>query len=116
MRFIFNFHFVIVNFPTSSSKLETILKIIIWWEIRRIPYNVIMLIFGYLSLFISYVNIPVVYLVFALMLNLIYNLGWIVEIVLIKNLKNENIRLNYPRYAFRIYLALSIMFVFALCF
>ncbi|MFT7545269.1 MAG: hypothetical protein ACI8YO_002055, partial [Gammaproteobacteria bacterium] len=31
-----------------------------------------MLIFGYLSLFISYVNIPVVYLVFALMLNLIY--------------------------------------------
>jgi hypothetical protein len=46
-------------------------QIIGWWEIRRIPYNLILLLAGFLSLQIAYVSIPLIYVVFGLGLNVL---------------------------------------------
>lgn len=89
------------------------LSIILWWEIRRIPYNLIMFGIGYLSFYISYVTIPLVYILIGLWLNIIYTLGWVIEIIIIKNL-NKNIWVKYPNYALISYIILSILFVFGL--
>jgi len=90
------------------------LKIILWWEIRRVAYNIIMIGVGYLSFYIAYVTIPLVYLVIGLGLNIIYTLGWIIELLFIKNAKNESIKIKYPYYAFLTYLITSIHFVFVI--
>ncbi len=86
-------------------------EIILWWEIRRIPYNIIMYFIGLLSFYICFVTIPLVYLVIGLFLNILYTLGWVVELIYINRQKNEIKKLNYPKYGFIIYLVLSILFV-----
>lgn len=89
-------------------------KIILWWEIRRVPYNLIMIAAGYLSFYIAFVTIPLVYLVIGLGLNIIYTFGWIIELLFIKNAKKENIKIKYPYYAFLTYLITSVLFVFGI--
>lgn len=86
-------------------------EVIWWWETRRIIYNVIMYSIGFASFYIGYVTIPLLYLVVGGALNGIYTLGWVTELVVIKKLTNESIRLSYPTYAFMGYLALSALFV-----
>ena len=86
-------------------------EIILWWEIRRIPYNLIMYFIGLLSFYICFVTIPLVYLVIGLLLNVIYTFGWIVELVYVNRQNNENRKFKYPKYAFITYLILSIMLV-----
>lgn len=86
-------------------------EIILWWEIRRIPYNLIMCFIGLLSFYICFVTIPLVYLVVGLLLNLIYTFGWVIELAYINRQNNENSRLKYPKYAFIIYLIFSIILV-----
>lgn len=82
-------------------------EIILWWEIRRILYNVIMLLAGCLSFCIGYVTIPLIYLVIGLGLNILYTLSWIVEIIL-----NKYIPPRFSLYTFIAYTILSILFVF----
>lgn len=91
-------------------------QIIIWWEIRRILYNLLMFIAGILSMIICSVSIPVIYLFIGFGLNIIYTFGWIIEILIIKNTKNESLQLNYPKYFYLSYIALSILFVFLFAF
>ncbi|MEO8794867.1 MAG: hypothetical protein ABI390_05325 [Daejeonella sp.] len=66
---------------------------------------------GLLSFYIGYVTIPLVYLVIGLALNVIYTLGWVVELLVIKGLKNQSKKLSYPKYAFISYLTLSALFI-----
>ena len=87
-------------------------EIIFWWEFRRIPYNIIMYFVGYLSFYIGFVTIPLVYLVIGLALNIIYTFGWIIELLFINRGQNENRKLKYPKFAFVSYLILSSLFVF----
>lgn len=89
-------------------------EIILWWELRRIPYNVIMYIVGLLSFQIGYVTIPLVYIIIGLGLNVLYTLGWIIELLFIDRLKEKEGRLNYPQYAFISYLTFSTLVVFAI--
>lgn len=89
-------------------------EIILWWEIRRIPYNIIMYFAGILSFNIGYVTIPLVYIVIGLALNGIYTLGWIIELLLISRLKNEKRKIKYPQYTFVSFLTLSALFVFGI--
>lgn len=81
-------------------------KIIIWWEIRRIPYNILMAGVGLLSFYIGFVTIPLVYLAIGCLLNVIYTFGWLIELI-IKRGSSVNVRLNYPAYAYLSYIAFS---------
>jgi hypothetical protein len=89
-------------------------EVILWWEIRRIPYNIVMGFIGYLSFYIGYVTIPLVYLVIGLALNILYTFGWMIELLFINRGKNENRKLKYPKFAFVSYLILSSLFVFGI--
>ena len=73
----------------KASDRSTI-SIIGWWEIRRFLYNSIVLITGLISLTIMHalVNLkpgedlqePLTIFIFAILCNICYTLGWIVEI------------------------------------
>ena len=89
-------------------------EIILWWELRRTPYNVIMYFIGLLSFKIGYVTIPLVYIIIGLGLNVLYTFGWMIELLFINRLKEENRRLKYPQYAFISCLTLSTLIVFAI--
>jgi amino acid transporter len=84
-------------------------QIVIWWEIRRIPYNIILLVSGLLSFLIAYVSIPVIYTLTGLALNLIYCLVYVFDVVLTKTKKK-----NLSKKLFLIYLIISITTIFGL--
>jgi hypothetical protein len=89
-------------------------EIILWWEIRRIPYNIIMYFIGLLSFQIGYVTIPLVDIIIGLGLNVLYTLGWIIELLFTNRLKDKDRKIKYPRYAFLSYLTFSTLIVFAI--
>jgi hypothetical protein len=89
-------------------------EIVLWWEIRRIPYNIIMYFIGLLSFQIGYVTIPLAYLIVGFGLNVLYTLGWVIELLFINRLKKKDRRINYPKYAFISYLTFSTLVVFAI--
>jgi hypothetical protein len=72
---------------TISERPRKWYQIIGWWELRRLPYNVIMLIAGISSLSIASVIIPLIYLMIGVGLNAIYTLGWITELVVSSSIK-----------------------------
>src|SRR4051794_39114880 len=90
-------------------------EIIMWWEVRRIPYNIIMYFIGLASFYIGYVTIPLLYLIIGLALNVGYTFCWIVELALIKRL-NGTTKLKYARITFYSYLTISTALVFGFAF
>ncbi len=86
-------------------------EIILWWELRRIPYNLIMYFAGLLSFYISYVSIPLIYVLMGLAFNIVYTFGWIFELLIIRKEDGEK-RIKYPKYIFVWYLVLSVVIVF----
>ena len=86
-------------------------EIILWWEIRRIPYNIIMYFIGLASFYISYVTIPLVYVVIGLALNFFLTFGWIIELVIQKDLGKTN-KMKFAGRSFMGYLVVSTMIVF----
>ena len=95
---------------TNRKRYERIL----WWEVRRIPYNIIMYFIGLLSFQIAYVTIPLIYIVIGLGLNAIYTLGWIFELMVFEGMTEVDRGVKYPRYAFISYLIFSTLIVFAI--
>ena len=87
-------------------------EIILWWELRRIPYNIIMYFIGPASFYISYVTIPLVYIIIGLVLNLFYTLGWIIELQMQDSL-NATSKLTFTGRSFIAFLIASAVFVFA---
>ncbi len=84
-------------------------KIILWWELRRIPYNLILLMLGLISLYVlsffpndGYLRLTAgpgllvgfytSILLFGLGANLLFTLGWIVQLIL-KQFNHKTIRL-----------------------
>jgi hypothetical protein len=67
-----------------------------WWEVRRIPYNILIGIYGFLSLLLFYFFIqssgklepgedavePMAIFVAPIVINLAYTAGWVVELIL----------------------------------
>lgn len=100
-----------MNFLKITKAKRKWHEVILWWEIRRIPYNVIMYFVGLLSFQIAYVTIPLVYLVIGFVLNVIYTFGWIIELLFINRLNDRNRRMKYPPYTFLSYLTFSALFV-----
>jgi hypothetical protein len=88
-------------------------EIIIWWEVRRIPFNIIMYFIGLASFYIGYVTIPLLYIIIGLTLNVGYAFCWIVELTLVRKLSGT-VKIRYPGIAFFSYLGISIVIVFSL--
>jgi len=86
-------------------------EVILWWELRRIPYNLIMYFAGLLSFYIGYISIPLIYVSMGLAFNIIYTFGWIFELLIIRKGEGEK-RIKYPTYIFVGYLVLSVLIVF----
>ena len=74
------------------------IKIIFWWEIRRILYNFLLILFGILSLTVlsflirdiwSFISPPIFFFiwigVFLLIANIFYTSGWIFQIITLKS-------------------------------
>jgi len=99
-----------MNILKISNPQRKWYQVILWWEIRRIPYNIIMYLTGLLSFYICFVTIPLIYLLIGLLLNIIYTVGWIFELIFVNKFKEQK-RLNYPMYAFISYLILSAFFI-----
>lgn len=81
-------------------------EIVIWWELRRIPYNIIMCFVGLASFYVGYVTIPLVYMMIGLMLNVGYTFCWIVELLFRRQIKEHN-RMRFPKTSFISYLVIS---------
>jgi len=76
--------------PTEPASLS---KVVVWWELRRIPYNVVIGSIGFLSyiaffFFITHAHVlapgedaeePIALLAAPILINVCYTLGWIVE-------------------------------------
>jgi len=86
-------------------------EIILWWESRRIPYNIVMYFIGLGSFYVGYVTITFVFLFIGFCLNVGYAFCWLIELTLLKR-SNDMAKLRYPRIAFISYLAFSTMLVF----
>lgn len=56
-------------------------QIILWWELRRVPYNLVMAGVGLLSMAIMAVTIPLIYVLMAVGLNVLYTAGWPAELL-----------------------------------
>ena len=81
--------------------------IVLWWEIRRIPYNLIMYFVGLLSFYICFATIPLLYIIIALSLNFLYTFGWIFELFVISKQGNLKRKIIYQKVAYVSYLAFS---------
>jgi len=89
------------------------LEIIGEWETRRIWYNIIMLFVGMGSFFIGYATIPLLYVLFAISLNILFTFSWILEIVLIKSFDSDRLTSNYQKiflWVFYSYSVFSVLF------
>lgn len=84
-----------LNQLLQVKKVErSIIQIILWWEVRRLLYNVIVLIAGIISIIVmvtaasEHVHLqpgedfyePIMIPIFASLCNLCYTLGWLTEI------------------------------------
>ncbi|MFA5031866.1 MAG: hypothetical protein WC614_02500 [bacterium] len=90
---------LIKNVPNEDAKHNTRKQIIIWWEKKRLYYNLIMLTTGVPLLIIALTKIKaalspsdssliIIYGVFA---NILYSSGSVLEILILKNIKNRKI-------------------------
>lgn len=90
-------------------------EIILWWEVRRFPFNVIMYLVGLASFYVGYVTIPLLYILMGLALNAGYTVCWIIELAIIRSVTGPT-KMKYPRIAFFSYLMISTAIVFGFAF
>ena len=107
--------------PLLKVKTEdrNVFQIIIWWELRRILYNIIVLICGILSLLIMMSAVsgrvelepgedfyePIMIPIFAVLCNFGYTLGWLTEIFIKRSL-------TYGTRMFKVGLYFTLFWVF----
>lgn len=92
---------------TVGPEPRTWWRIILWWELRRTPYNLIMAVVGLLSMAIMAVNIPLVYTMMAFGLNVLYTGGWLTELLLRGLTQRPAWRRQFAARAWLTYLLLS---------
>ena len=71
--------------------------LVLWWESRRLWYNLLMIVFGLLSFMISFITIPAYYILIGLSLNLYYTLGWILEIPIALFSSDEILKIRFAK-------------------
>lgn len=79
----------------TEAHERSVFEIILWWEIRRILYNFIVLVSGVLSLIIMIKSAsgivvlepgedfyePIMIPIFGILCNIAYTLGWLTEVI-----------------------------------
>lgn len=103
----------VLDFFKSNLYYEKWYQKLFWWEIMRIPYNVIMFLFGIGSLMIGSINIPLIYILIGLGLNLIYTIFGIGEVLSVKQNNSKDVK-KYRKIYFIGYLLFSILSIYAL--
>ena len=106
--------------PHDKSNKE----VIRWWEQRRILYNIVMLAAGSATIllalllreiaFTDLMNVFPPVLIVALSANLFYTLGWIMEIVCRKFIREKEVVQKAGPILFIAGISLSILFTFAI--
>ncbi|QCK15643.1 hypothetical protein DCC35_13265 [Mangrovivirga cuniculi] len=99
-----------------KRKTTTILGTIGWWEKNRIVYNIYMLFIGFLSFFIGYITIPLIYILIGLTLNIIFTFSWIGELIFIRHFKSRKLTLKYTRFFIFIFYGFSTLSVLSYSF
>ncbi len=85
---------------------------LIWWEMRRILYNFVMFIVGNLSFFLfGYVTMPLIYMLIAINLNILYTFSWILEITIFKQFHSDELTRNYVKWFSILFYSYSIIAV-----
>jgi hypothetical protein len=83
-----------------KTENRSVIQVVIWWELRRILYNIIVLIGGILSIVIMLTAAsgrvqlkpgedffePIMIPIFAFLCNIGYTLGWMTEVFIKRNL------------------------------
>jgi hypothetical protein len=82
-------------------------QIILWWELRRILYNLIMAVVGLVSMAIMAVSIPLIYVLIAVGLNVLYTGGWLTELLVRTLTQHPEWRQRFAPRAWLTYLVLS---------
>ena len=67
------------------------------------------------SFSISFVTMPIIYILVGFALNILYTLLWLIELS-IRPMLSEKQKIDYPKKTFITYLLLSALFVFGLAF
>jgi hypothetical protein len=83
--------------PLIDRYNNSIASSIAWWEVNRLVFNLYMLIVGFCSFFIGYVNIPIVYIFIVLTFNLIFTLSWIIELLVIQGYDSDQLTNTYTK-------------------
>jgi len=92
-------------FFSSPQEPQTFIKTIIWWEKRRIPYNLFIGVIGAISLILFFVFVdlanelkqgedavePIALFFAPIVINICYTIGWIVETI-INSIRRKNDR------------------------
>ncbi len=99
-----------------DSEKRSTFQILLWWELRRILYNIIVLAFGILCLVIisALVNVPAgedliepfAIIGFGILCNLCYSLGWLTEIF-----RKKDKRYGPKMFKIGLYFTLSFVFL-----
>jgi len=108
---------------TAASNDKSNKEIIHWWEQRRILYNIVMFAAGSATIllalllgeiaFTDLVNAFPPVLIVALSANLFYTLGWIMEIVCRKFIREKEVVQKAGPILFIAGVSLSVLFTFA---
>jgi hypothetical protein len=89
----------------------TSVEIISWWEALRIFFNIAILIILFVSFYISYVNIPLMYIIILININLLYTLGETFELLFLKRISNMKFKIFFPKYFALIYFSICTIYI-----
>lgn len=70
----------LISFITSNSNYSNWFMKILWWEIMRIPFNLITILILLVGIYISHITILFLYIILLMILNIIFCLTWMIEI------------------------------------
>jgi hypothetical protein len=81
-------------FLSPLGEPSTVFRVVWWWEVRRVPFNILVGVYGFVCLFVFYAAIetsghlkpgedavePMAIFLAPFVINAFYTLGWLVEV------------------------------------
>lgn len=89
----------------------TNLETISWWEVLRILFNIALLIILFASFYISYINIPLVYIIILINVNLLFTLGETFDLFFLKRITNMKFKRLFPKYFILTYFSICTIYI-----
>ena len=73
----------------TIERSKTWYKVLAYWELRRILYNVLMTLGGLLGMVVLYVNIPSLYFLIGILFNVGYSFLWFIDLYFLHRKKTD---------------------------